>query len=57
MSVKAIKHARELLLKEYHGVLSTHSKAMPGFPFGSVVPYCLDAQGRPLLLISREKCN
>ncbi len=53
MSVKAGKHARELLLKEYRGVLSTHSKAMPGFPFGSVVPYCLDAEGRPLLLISR----
>lgn len=47
MSVKAGKHARELLLKEYRGVLSTHSKAMPGFPFGSVVPYCLDAEGRP----------
>ena len=53
MSVKAGKHARELLLKEYRGVLSTHSKAMPGFPFGSVVPYCLDAQGWPLILISR----
>ncbi|WP_079203067.1 HugZ family protein [Pseudomonas sp. CC6-YY-74] len=53
MSVKAAKHARELLLKEYRGVLSTHSKAMPGFPFGSVVPYCLDAQGWPLILISR----
>ncbi|MDA7085292.1 DUF2470 domain-containing protein [Pseudomonas sp. SA3-5] len=53
MSVKAAKHARELLLKEYRGVLSTHSKAMPGFPFGSVVPYCLDAQGLPLILISR----
>lgn len=53
MSVKAGKHARELLLKEYRGVLSTHSKAMPGFPFGSVVPYCLDAEGRPLILISR----
>lgn len=53
MSVKAGKHARELLLKEYRGVLSTHSKAMPGFPFGSVVPYCLDAQGYPLILISR----
>ncbi|WP_447593659.1 HugZ family pyridoxamine 5'-phosphate oxidase [Aquipseudomonas campi] len=53
MSVKAAKHARELLLKEYRGVLSTHSKAMPGFPFGSVVPYCLDDQGRPLILISR----
>ena len=53
MSVKAGKHARELLLKEYRGVLSTHSKAMPGFPFGSVVPYCLDADGYPLMLISR----
>ncbi|NQD91597.1 HugZ family protein [Pseudomonas sp. CrR25] len=53
MSVKAGKHARELLLKEYRGVLSTHSQAMPGFPFGSVVPYCLDAEGYPLILISR----
>ncbi|MBF7729638.1 HugZ family pyridoxamine 5'-phosphate oxidase [Pseudomonas sp. N040] len=53
MSSKAAKHARELLLKEYRGVLSTHSRAMPGFPFGSLVPYCLDAEGRPLLLISR----
>jgi hypothetical protein len=53
VSVKAAKHARELLLKEYRGVLSTHSKAMPGFPFGSVVPYCLDARGWPLILISR----
>ncbi|MGX5220654.1 HugZ family pyridoxamine 5'-phosphate oxidase [Pseudomonas segetis] len=53
MSVSAAKHARELLLKEYRGVISTHSKSMPGFPFGSVVPYCLDAQGYPLILISR----
>jgi putative heme iron utilization protein len=53
MSAKAIKQARELLLKDYRGVLSTHSKAMPGFPFGSVVPYCLDADGNPLILISR----
>jgi putative heme iron utilization protein len=53
MSIKAAKHARELLLKEYRGVLSTHSKSMPGFPFGSSVPYCLDGQGRPLILISR----
>lgn len=53
MSVKAAKHARELLLKEYRGVLSTHSKKWSGFPFGSVVPYCLDEAGRPLILISR----
>jgi putative heme iron utilization protein len=53
VSEKASKNARELLLKEYRGVLSTHSKAMPGFPFGSAVPYCLDAAGLPLILISR----
>ena len=53
MSVEAAKNARELLLKEYRGMLATHSKSMPGFPFGSVVPYCLDEQGRPLILISR----
>ncbi|MGF6590847.1 HugZ family protein [Pseudomonas sp. 2835] len=53
MSAKAAIQARELLLKEYRGVLSTHSKSMPGFPFGSVVPYCLDADGNPLILISR----
>ena len=41
VSAEARKHARQLLLKEYRGVLSTHSQAMPGFPFGSVVPYCL----------------
>lgn len=53
MSANAARPARELLLKEYRGVLSTHSKSMPGFPFGSVVPYCLDADGNPLILISR----
>lgn len=53
MSTKANRQARALLLKEYRGVLSTHSKSMPGYPFGSVVPYCLDDQGRPLILISR----
>ncbi|MFW3899357.1 HugZ family protein [Pseudomonas bharatica] len=53
MSANVARPARELLLKEYRGVLSTHSKSMPGFPFGSVVPYCLDAEGNPLILISR----
>lgn len=53
MSHNAVKQARGLLLKEYRGVLSTHSKSMPGYPFGSVVPYCLDARGWPLILISR----
>jgi putative heme iron utilization protein len=53
MSNSANRQARALLLKEYRGVLSTHSKSMPGYPFGSVVPYCLDDEGWPLILISR----
>lgn len=53
VSAEAAKHARLLLLKEYRGVLSTHSQSMPGFPFGSAVPYCLNEQGWPLILISR----
>jgi len=45
--------ARQLLLRDYQGVLSTLSVAVSGYPFGSVVPYCLDRQGRPIILISR----
>lgn len=45
--------ARSLLLREYHGVLSTHSVDAPGYPFGSIVPYCLDRRGCPVILISR----
>ncbi len=53
MNVKDLKDARQLLLKEYRGALATLSQSLPGFPFGSAVPYCLDAAGRPLILISR----
>ncbi|MGH2670938.1 MAG: cytochrome P450, partial [bacterium] len=42
--------ARQLLLRDYQGVLSTLSVAVSGYPFGSVVPYCLDRQGRPIIL-------
>lgn len=43
---------RRLLLTAKHGILATVSLDVEGFPFGSVVPYCLDRQGRPLLLIA-----
>jgi len=33
-------------------LLSTHSSAHPGYPFGSVAPFCLDREGLPLLLLS-----
>ncbi|MEO8735364.1 MAG: DUF2470 domain-containing protein [Edaphobacter sp.] len=32
--------------------LSTLSRKQPGFPFGSLMPYALDPEGRPLFLIS-----
>jgi putative heme iron utilization protein len=44
--------ARRLWTGRFHGVLSTHSRAEPGYPFGSVIPYCLDRQGRPIFLFS-----
>jgi heme iron utilization protein len=34
------------------GALSTLSRKQPGFPFGSVMPYAVDKQGRPIFLIS-----
>ncbi|HET8707019.1 MAG TPA: DUF2470 domain-containing protein [Pseudomonadales bacterium] len=45
--------ARQVLLQEYYGVLSTVSVEVEGYPFGSVTPYCLDRAGRPVILISR----
>jgi len=45
--------ARGLMLTEYQGVLSTHSVDSPGYPFGSIVPYCFDRLGQPVILISR----
>ena len=44
--------ARELLLQNSFGVLSTISLDVPGYPFGSVTPYCVDYQCRPLIYIS-----
>ena len=48
----AAQEARNLLLKCYDGVLSTLSLAVPGYPFGSVVPFCLDRAGVPIILIA-----
>jgi len=49
MQIKAM----ELLRGATHGVLSTHSDALPGYPYGSLVPYVIDALGQPIILISR----
>ncbi len=42
----------KLLTHEGDGALSTISLDVPGYPFGSVVPYCLDAHFVPNILIS-----
>ncbi|NQY68629.1 MAG: pyridoxamine 5'-phosphate oxidase family protein [Flavobacteriales bacterium] len=52
MSAKAVIHARRLINKKDFGILSTLSVKLGGFPFGSVVPYCLDGNGIPVVLIS-----
>lgn len=44
--------ARRLLGGASQGVLATISVKVPGYPFGSLMPYALDAEMRPLFLIS-----
>ena len=44
--------ARQVLAGAFQGVLSTQSLEQAGYPFGSVVPYTLDQEGLPLLLLS-----
>jgi heme iron utilization protein len=46
------ERARTLLHLGRVGSLSTLSRKRPGFPFGSLMPYALDAAGRPVFLIS-----
>jgi putative heme iron utilization protein len=47
------RQARCLLRARRHAVLSTNSQAVAGYPFGSVVPYVLDAEACPIMLVSR----
>ena len=46
------ERARTLVYLGRIGSLSTVSRKQQGFPFGSVMPYGLDAQGRPIFLVS-----
>ena len=46
------ERARTLMHSGRIGSLSTISRKQPGFPFGSLMPYGLDSQGRPIFLIS-----
>jgi len=46
------ERARTVVYLGRIGTLSTLSRKLPGFPFGSVMPYGLDENGRPVFLIS-----
>jgi putative heme iron utilization protein len=46
------ENARTLLHVGRVGSLSTLSRRQPGFPFGSVMPYGLEDDGRPIFLVS-----
>ena len=46
------EQARTLMHVGRVGTLSTLSERHPDWPFGSVMPYGLDQQGRPTFLIS-----
>lgn len=46
------ERARTMVYMGRIGTLSTLSRKHSGYPFGSVMPYALDGQGRPLFLIS-----
>lgn len=48
----AAEEARRFLRGQHGGVLATLSLKLGGYPFGSVVPYMLDQEGRPIILIS-----
>lgn len=44
--------ARKLIRREKHGVISTISKKLDGWPFGSLVSYAILDTGEPILLLS-----
>jgi heme iron utilization protein len=46
------ERARTLVSIARIGSLSTHSRKVAGFPFGSVMPYAIDDLGRPVFFIS-----
>jgi putative heme iron utilization protein len=46
------ERARTLASLGRIGSLSTHSRKLPGFPFGSLMPFAVDQHGRPVFFIS-----
>ena len=44
---------KKLLYSRLIGTLSTHSACHHDYPFGSMMPYALDQDGKPIFLISK----
>ncbi len=51
-SLKLASKVKNFISAQSHGVLSTLSVSHQGYPFGSVVPYDIDAEGRISIFIS-----
>jgi hypothetical protein len=47
------RHTRCYLRARHHGALSTLSRRIAGYPYGSVVPFVLDHEAQPIILVSR----
>lgn len=52
MSKNPFAEARTLFYSKAFGILSTLSQKLEGYPFGSVVPYCIDGEGMAVVLLS-----
>ncbi len=50
--MNAAAEARKLILLRCVGALATNSLRSPGWPYSAMLPYAVDASGRPLFLIS-----
>jgi len=46
------EEARRFLRGQHAGMLATLSLKLGGYPFGSVAPYVLDQEGKPIIFIS-----
>jgi putative heme iron utilization protein len=51
-SMDETSETRRYLRHHYSGVLSTVSTKLGGYPFGSIVPFVLDADCHPVILVS-----
>jgi heme iron utilization protein len=52
MSHSMKQEIQSLLQLQKSGILSTHSHSVPGYPFGSLIAYCLDKNGYPIIQLS-----